>query len=362
MARKTVVQPRIAPRVRATARAEPAPADAEPAPVYVGLDIGYSNLKLIAGPADGDPTATVLPAGAGPRTAMPERIGYSAGSSAGEGLVVALDEETWVAGVEPGRLQNWERALHPDYVATSGFRALAHAALLVAGTPRVERLVTGLPVTQWLDSARREALHALLLGHHAVARDQDVEVDTVEVLPQPAGAYIDMLADAEQRAMAAQSRVLVVDAGFFSVDWVLFDEGEIRATNSGTSTAAMSVLLEGAAALIQQERGGRIERELLERALRLGASSVQLFGEPVQLAPYLASAASQTTGVAMMALRQTLRGERREVDVVLLAGGGAETYADAARDAFPRARVVVPPEPVLANVRGFWAHASRHAS
>jgi hypothetical protein len=49
------------------------------------------------------------------------------------------------------------------------------------------------------------------------------------------------------------------------------------------------------------------------------------------------------------------------VDLVLLTGGGAATYAEATRATYPRARVVVADEPVLANVRGFWLQANQQA-
>jgi plasmid segregation protein ParM len=318
------------------------------------LDVGYSNLKLLSGTPDADPQAHLLPAGAGPVAAMPLHPGSARGN--GDGLAVVVDGAAWAAGVEPSRLQNWERELHPDYAATAGYRALVHAALLATGMERVDRLVTGLPVSHWLEPARREALRSGLAGMHAVTPTRDVAVDEVLVLPQPAGAYMDFRA--AEPDLAAQARVLVVDAGFFSVDWALFDEGEMRPANSGTSTAAMSVVLEAAGQLIRRDHGSGIERDLLERALRTGSAAVPLFGRPVALAPYLAEAAGQVTRLALTAIRQTLRGERREVDLVLLAGGGAAIYQPATSEALPRARVVVPPEPVLANVRGFWRHAA----
>ena len=274
-----------------------------------------------------------------------------------DGLAVEVDGAAWAAGVEPSRLQNWERELHPDYPATAGYRALVYAALLATGRERIDTLVTGLPVSQWLDPVQREALRVRLTGTHAVTPAHQVEVAEVQILPQPAGAYFDFAA-AEPEAVA-QARVLVVDSGFFSVDWALFDEGAMRAANSGTSTAAMSLVLEGAAELIRRDHGSRIERDLLERALRTGTPSVPLFGRPVELAPALAEAAKHTAQVALTRIRQSLRGERREVDLVLLAGGGAATYAEATRHAFPRARVVVADTPVLANVRGFWLQANR---
>ncbi len=365
MARQTAVrrpaaQARSAVPAKAREEVPDAQEAAAPVPFLAALDVGYSNLKLLAGERGGTPAATVLPAGAGPATAMPlhPQTAPGAGARIGQdGLAVQVDGAAWAAGVEPSRLQNWERELHPDYPATAGYRALVHAALLAAGRERIDMLVTGLPVSQWLDPAAREALQARLTGIHAVTPARSVAVAEVQVLPQPAGAYFDFAAT--EPDAVADARVLVVDAGFFSVDWVLFDEGAMRGINSGTSTAAVSLVLEEAADLIRRDHGSRIARDLLERAVRNGTAAVPLFGRPVELAPYLVEAAKQTAHVAVTAIRQTLRGERREVDVVLLAGGGAETYAAATRAAFPRARVAVPQIPVLANVRGFWLQANR---
>jgi plasmid segregation protein ParM len=228
----------------------------------------------------------------------------------------------------------------------------------VAGSARIDRLVTGLPVAQYQGTARRERLRAMLTGTHQVTPQRQVEVAAVDILPQPAGAYLDMTRDATAAEAFEEARTLVIDPGFFSVDWVLIDGGELRSANSGSTTNAMSLLIEAADDLIQQEHGARLGRDQIEKAIRLGSARVKLFGEPIELAPYIAAAAKRTTAVALAAVRQSMRGERREVDVILLAGGGAAVYADATRDAFPKARVVVPEAPVLANVRGFWTHAA----
>ena len=341
------------------AAAEPPPVAAARPPFVAALDVGYSNLKLLAGVPGETPVETVLPAGAGPATALPLRPG--GGNPTLDGRRVDVDGVAWVAGVEPSRLRTLARELHPDYPATAEYRALVHAALLAAGQEHIDLLVTGQPVDQRRDPARRAALRERLTGSHLVAPGRQVTVAAVDVLAQPTGAYLD-LAAAELSAtqlLVAESRVLVVDSGFFSVDWALFDEGDLRVANSGTSQAAMSVVLEAAGDLIRRDHGSGIGRDLLERALRGGAATVPLFGRPVELAPYLLAAAKQTTQAALTAVRQSLRDEQREVDLVLLAGGGAATYAEAARAAFPRALVVVPAKPVLANVRGYWLHASR---
>jgi plasmid segregation protein ParM len=229
--------------------------------------------------------------------------------------------------------------------------------MLVAGSATIDRLVTGLPVSQYQDLTRREQLRVLLTGTHQVTSKRQVTVKAVDILPQPAGAYLDMIESTDIAEELEQARTLVIDPGFFSVDWVLIDGGELRSANSGSSASAMSLLLEAADDLIQQDHGGRLGRDQLEKLVRAGAERVQLFGSPIELAGYIAAAAKRTAAVAITALKQSMRSERRQVDVVLLAGGGASVYAEVVRDAFPKARIVVPEAPVLANVRGFWAYA-----
>jgi plasmid segregation protein ParM len=319
----------------------------------VAVDVGYSNLKVLSGPIGSPPATVVLPAGAGPAATMPEQFGRARDD---RHLAVTVDGEAWAAGVEPSRLQNWERELHPDYPSTPAYRALVHAALIAAASPRVDRLVTGLPVSHYQDPARREQLITLLTGTHQVTQGREVAVRTVDILPQPYGAYLDLIGGAADAGFD-QARVLVVDPGFFSVDWVLIDRGELRFANSGSSANAMSLLLEAADELIRQDHGGGLGRDESEKLVRAGIGRVNLFGSPVELAPYIAAAAKRTAAVAITALKQSMRSERRPIDAVLLAGGGAAVYAEAVQDAFPKARVIVPEDPVLANVRGFWAYA-----
>lgn len=83
----------------------------------LGLDIGYSNLKMAMGFRGEEVTTTVLPVGAGPLELMPQQLTGGAGSC----IQVVIDDEKWVAGVEPDRLQGWDRELHGDYPATKPY-------------------------------------------------------------------------------------------------------------------------------------------------------------------------------------------------------------------------------------------------
>jgi plasmid segregation protein ParM len=118
----------------------------------------------------------------------------------------------------------------------------------------------------------------------------------------------------------------------------------------------MSVLIDRAAILIAEQHGGRPEPQRVEAALRAGRDHVLVLGQRLPLAPFLERAAPDACGLALEALRQALRREVSNVDLVLLTGGGAGIYGDQARALFPGAVVHVAHDPVTANARGFFRH------
>lgn len=158
----------------------------------------------------------------------------------------------------------------------------------------------------------------------------------------------------QEDADIEDARVLVVDPGFFSVDWVVIANKDLHRHSSGTSLNASSVVLEEAARLMAKDHGATVATEALENAMRAGKSSILVLGQRVELAPYLEQA-SQTVGdVVTQALLKSLRTEGSGFDLVVLVGGGAGFFRAAIQSAFPRLRVVSPKEPVYANARGFW--------
>lgn len=319
----------------------------------VGMDIGYSNLKIALGEKGGEPETIVRPVGAGPVSLLPNT--FSGDSS--EGLIVNIDGEKWAVGVEPERLQGWERELHEDYPSTNAYKALFYATLLLSSREVIDTLVTGLPVSHHLDQEKREELINRLKGEHKITPKRTVTVNNVVVVPQPVGAYMNVFSgtdDAELLEIMQEGRTVIVDPGFFSVDWVSLEEGEIRNHSSGTSLKAMSVLLEEANRLIIEEHGGGPGYQKIERALRAGKDDIFLFGQRVELGEYLKRAGENTSSVALTSMRKTMREDGMNADIVILAGGGATSYEAAARELFPRSRVVLTKNPVLANALGFW--------
>lgn len=320
----------------------------------LGMDIGYSNLKLAMGEQGSVPKTFVLPAGAGPIDLLPERIN---GGSEDCSVQVVIDGKKWAAGVEPERLQGWVRELHADYPSSKSYRALFYASLLLTERQEIDVLITGLPVDQYCNVERRESLMKMLEGTHQVTPKRSITVKSVRVVPQPAGAYVDTINNTSDEALLEAisfGKTIVVDPGFFSVDWVALDQGEIRYHSSGTSLKAMSVLLQEASKLLQDDHGGSPSVEKIERAIRAGEDYIFLFGEKVALKDYLAAASKTVAESALNLMRKTMREEGTDADVVLLTGGGAESYKDQAQSFFPQSKILMSGDSVLSNARGFW--------
>ena len=318
--------------------------------VVVGLDIGYSNVGVVSGPP-GRPQAYCMPAGAGSIKLLPKSLRGTLDTGY---MVTTAQGDAWVAGVEPDRLQGWSRDLHEDYPSSDTYRALFHAALLRAGHRTIGHLITGLPVTQYLDTERRDRLAEALKGTHRISDEFEVTVENVSVLPQPAGGYMDYATTTADIELVEAGRILIFDPGFYSVDWVAIQGGEIRHAASGSSVKAMSVLLAAADDLLNERYGRRFGVQRIEQAIREGRGNVLLAGEKVALGPVIRQAAADTTTGALRELRQSLRGDTTGFDLLLLVGGGAIYYEEAAREVFPDTRVHKIQDPVNANARGFW--------
>jgi plasmid segregation protein ParM len=303
----------------------------------VGMDIGYSNLKIASGMRGENPRVVIRPAGAAPASMIGMRIHERAdGANGNAPVMVEIDGQSWVAGIEPSRYESgWTRTQHEDYASTPTYLALALAGLVLAQQSQVDILVTGLPVSQAADRHRRQALIRALTGVHRVS-GRHIVVGEARVLPQPVGAYVDLIHSATDPGLIErieEGAVLVLDVGYYSVDWALIVEGELRRSASGTSLDAMSVLLGGAAEHIAEEAGGRPNPAALEAAVRVGKSTIVHAGRRYSVPDLLARpSARQVTASALEAMRMALRREVASIDVVLLAGGGGDLYGVGMQD------------------------------
>lgn len=331
----------------------------------VGLDIGYSNLVVACGEAGkGGPESVVtMPAGAAPATCMPRSL--TGGINLDSGVQVQVNGESWVAGVEPGRLSGWNRELHADYPSSDTYKALFYAALLTPERDTVDLLVTGLPVNQFQDPAFVAALKQRLAGTHQVTPKRNIQVTDVLVVPQPVGTFMSALWYEPTESPLAETiqrgRAIVIDPGFFSVDWVSFDQASMQGS-AGTDLRAMSRVLAEMAILIRADYGDAPTIEKLESAVRDGDADIIFKGSKIEIQEYFQKAADAVSRVALQPLQNDIRldGGSSSIDVVLMGGGGGHAYKAAAEALFPHAQVICPDTSVDTNAKGFWACGEAH--
>jgi plasmid segregation protein ParM len=318
------------------------------------LDIGYSNLKVAYGEG-AIPQVVVMPAGVGPVEACTEDLGAGLGSH-NQAESIDIGGRQFVAGIDQSYLRV-KRNRHPDYPMSDEYLALYYRALRLAAAGEIDTLVTGVPVEQHRDGKFCERLAERLRGRHEIKTGLSVSVKEVFITAQPIGAFADatvQMGSEGDRQIIRLGRVLVVDPGFYSNDWALFDQGRLVRSASGSNNNAMGQVLEDTVQRIEKELHDRVKVDRIEQALRRGAQTVLFHGEHLDFTPYLHSALEAVNRENTTDLLNTKNFEREQVDLVILGGGGAEYFRTAVKQAFPGSRIEVLPRPVAANVRGYW--------
>lgn len=257
------------------------------------------------------------------------------------------------------------RALRPDasasvmdndFVLKDAYAARLFGALyyMAPHLPerRIDHLVLGLPLTTFAQHA--EAVPRRFTGTHKVCTDgTEITVHNCYVYPQPLGSYVAFISE-NTEGFTAEDRVLVIDPGYNTLDWVVCQGMSVNRRTSMGVNMGMSQVLQAIAErmVISDYREGNVIElmKLIDRSLTTGRP-LQLYGHTVELTAYLPAAAD----VFRQAAQQVRNSVLSAVDVraIVLAGGGAPLYAPAIREEFTKHKVFVMDEPAFANVRGF---------
>ena len=317
----------------------------------VAIDIGYSNVKLAVAHGSAS-NEKIFPAGVAPAESYHNALAHTGDD---ESVQVDVNGDRFVAAVAQHCMGGHIRVLDDNYTDTADYKALFLAALFHSKTESIDMLVTGVPAYQLKDKARIERMKAQMQGAHKVNGSRHVRIKEVKVYGQPMGAFADMFVKAseQERKLIKQSHVLVIDPGFFSVDWVMVSHGSVVDETISSSKKAISVVLKTACDLIKRDYDIAPSMMDLEAAIRAQSKFVLAGGSKVTLAKYLDQASQPAASIVTRQLQSDLRELDYSPNIVLIAGGGADIYRKAIAGMFPKADVRLAASPVLANVRGF---------
>jgi plasmid segregation protein ParM len=317
----------------------------------LGLDIGYSTLVTAGGYSGRNPKIQINPVGVCPVEAASPSLGFQSKGTGGR--VVEVNGEEYLAGVLPRHVEN-RRVLHANYSESNEYNALFNLALANSGQTTVDRLVTGLPVQQFKDESRKKQMIELMQGRHQPNKEGPIiEVREVMIVPQPFGAFCSaIIANPAIASLLQTGIILVVDPGYYSLDWTLINSGSIQGQGSGGTQNSISTVLEEASSSILERTGARVSPEKLEASFQSNADVV-VRGELMGLNRVM-EGVTGTVNKSIDEIHQSMRGMADDVDVVILGGGGARFWEIALKDAFKNAKHIHLENPVSSNANGYW--------
>lgn len=324
--------------------------------MILATDIGYSNLNIAYGNANLDtPLLRMIPATATPSSLITRSLTQF--RKIDESFFsVDIHGEKWSVGIPANKIQNFTRQLHGEFTGTNEWLSMLKASLVASGVDTIELLILGLPTEQFYDKKRKDIITNLAIGKHVINSLMTKEVKNVLILPQPAGAWMDLISSSEVEYVSKlqKGKILVIDPGYFSVDSALFSGGEFFNKSSTSSLWAVSRILEEVDEKIAVNHGGNAGVEKLEIAIKNKDKTVMVHGTEVEIDSLVNDASKHISELALSEILKSLRSEARNIDIILLAGGGANFYKETVDKFFPNSQVVVAEDHVNSIAKGFW--------
>jgi plasmid segregation protein ParM len=279
---------------------------------------------------------------------------------AGQSYDIGLD-----ARVPIGTDAQHGRSLDYDFAATNPYLALIEGALANMNQPEIDVLVLGLPVNVFERLA--PTLEERIVGTHMVPMHKDVAsqhigipvlVKSVIVLLQPVGGYYHYARSTNNYDKMKSQINLVIDIGYFSLDWILSFGGKALAAWSGSHPGGMYAVQRSIAdamtTKLEQLRG---DLSTLDDALSSGTEpylNLKACGacSCVEFDHYVQSGRVKALEFVDI-LCHKVGSQAATIQNIILVGGGATFFQPFVSSKFPQHDVVVASDPIFANVRGF---------
>lgn len=316
--------------------------------VVRAIDVGFGNTKYVVSSRSAKDIECALFSSIAP---LASTFDISGGViSKRNSVIVPVGDHHYEVGPDAAlaRETHAARVLHGDFCDAPQYLALLRGALSYIDAPRIDLLVVGLPVS--LLNVKSARLKQLIEARHILSDGKEVLVSKGLVLAQPLGGLINYSLTQGIYERIRQQRNLVIDVGFFTVDWVVSKGIQPAPRRCGSFTGGIHAVLRRLAHAISEDR--RIDFDDLtdlDEGLQRGVFN--LFGRPITLDRYLPTTKSVIQD-AVNALMNNV-GDGRDIDNIVLVGGGGQMFHDAIAARFPSHLVRIASDPIFSNVRGF---------
>lgn len=220
-------------------------------------------------------------------------------------------------------------------------------------------LALGIPVNRF--EKDQKVLAEKLKGSHSFTINgvtYQINIKRTFVMPEPFGTYKLM----ESRMPNLENELVgIIDIGQQTSDLMFIDNGDVSDDYSDGSEIAMLTVLGSAARAIQKQFGNEITIQDLEKCITSGNYQIKIGTGQINAQPFINDAAVRSAD-SLISKIKGLWGEKiGRIDTIILTGGGGAFFETTFKDAFNERNrnIVVPDEPRLANIKGFFAYMEK---
>lgn len=299
-------------------------------PKNIGIDLGFGFVKATNGEKD-----LIFPSVVGAGQDLTYRSELTTYVEPIENLSVTIEGKKYFVGdLAIRQSEILSRSLGENHAQEKNTKILllTALALFVQNESEEFNVVTGLPPSYYL--AFKEELAGMVKGNHSIIINTDgndckktIIVDKVKIIPQPLGTLFQRLFNQqgvlEDKEMA-RSKIGIIDVGFRTTDFAVADKLEYIDKLSYSTTTGMS----NAYAMVAEHLRNkfRIYKENFELDEIIQEAKIKIAGKVHDLTQVKKEAFEQVAAKILTEMNSIW--DRRELDLILVSGGGGQALAD----------------------------------
>jgi plasmid segregation protein ParM len=319
----------------------------------IGIDLGFGFVKTTDGHQD-----YIFPSVVGAGLDLTYRSELTTYVDPIQNLIVTIDgKKHFVGDLAIRQSEIVSRSLSENHAQEKNTKVLllTALALYVQNESEEFNIITGLPPSYYL--ANKEILVSLIKGTHRITINLDgsdcektIIVNNVKIIPQPMGTLFYKLFDAKgviADKELSRSKAGIIDVGFRTTDFSVVDKLEYIDKLSYSTPTGMA----NAYALIAEylRNQFRIYKENYELEEIVQKGRIKVAGKVHSLEQIKKDVFEQVSAKILTEMNSIW--DIREMDLILLSGGGGKMLADFLLPELKTANLIE--ESQMANVNGY---------
>jgi plasmid segregation protein ParM len=319
----------------------------------IGIDLGFGFVKSTSGERD-----YIFPSVVGAGLDLTYRSELTTYVDPIQNLSVTIDgKKHFVGDLAIRQSEILSRSLSENHAQEKNTKILllTALALYVQGDSEEFNIITGLPPSYYL--ANKDILADMIKGTHTITinasgadRAKTIVVNNVKIIPQPMGTLFHRLFDPKgviADKEITRSKVGIIDVGFRTTDFSVVDKLEYIDKLSYSTATGMANAYAVIAEYLRNQY--RIYKENYELEEIIQKGQIKVAGKVHSLEQIKKEILEQVSSKILTEMNSIW--DIRDMDMILLSGGGGKMMADYLLPELPMATLIE--ESQMANVNGY---------